>query len=189
MGLPSTISSIFVCLVSCFFFPKIKMFYNRRTHKSRYRIRQSTSSKEKSKQLLKDPNIFTVTATFLGFTPNPWAEISKLRVNILETNLPSLPTRTTPHYHGNRKLRAACTSPLRKGSLPRLQDSFLSRLNLSEAGASILQSWPARWQRCRGCVTAPYWSFWKDQKSSSNKAYAKYSILNLFYWKMLTEVI
>lgn len=31
------------------------MFYNRRTHKSRHGILQSTSSKEKSKQLLKDP--------------------------------------------------------------------------------------------------------------------------------------
>ena len=38
-----------------FFFPKIKKFYNRRTHKSCHGILQSTSSKEKSKQLLKDP--------------------------------------------------------------------------------------------------------------------------------------
>lgn len=55
MGSPSTISSIFVCLASHFFFPKIKKFYNRRTHKSRHGILQIASSKEKSKQLWKDP--------------------------------------------------------------------------------------------------------------------------------------
>lgn len=55
MGPPSTISSIFVCLASLFFFfLKIKKCYNRQTHKSRHGILQSTSSKEKSKQLLKD---------------------------------------------------------------------------------------------------------------------------------------
>lgn len=138
------------------------------------------------KQLLKDPNILTVTATFLGFTPNPWAEISKLRVNILETNLPSLPGRTTAHYHRSRKLRAACASPFRKGSLPGLPDSFLSRLNLWSWN-SILQSRPARWQPRWGCVTTPYWSFWKDQESSSNKAYVKYSTFNLLYWAMLSR--
>lgn len=57
--------------------------------------------------------------------------------------------------------------------IPRLLLTFKTLWNWN----SILQSLPARWQLCCGCVTTSHWSFWKDQKSSSNKVYyAKYSI-------------
>lgn len=134
------------------------------------------------KQLLKDPNILTITATFLGFTPNPWAKISKLRVNILETNLPSLPSRTTAHYHRNRKHRVACASPFRKGSLPRLHDSFLSHLNLSEAGiASYSRGQPG------GSHAEAVWQLPTDPSEKIKKALATKLMLNTVHLTCSTE--